>query len=76
MKLFKNLLKTPAFIFGGGLFVATLLLAFVVPIFMHIDPRARVGLPYEPPSAGHWLGTDHMGVDMLHAVIAGLQSSL
>jgi peptide/nickel transport system permease protein len=76
MKLLKGLLKSPGFLIGMGLFLATLILAFVVPLFMHIDTVTRVGLPYSPPSAEHWLGTDHMGVDMVSMLIAGLRASL
>jgi peptide/nickel transport system permease protein len=76
MKIFKGLLKSPAFLVGAGLFVLTLLLALVAPLVMHIDPNTRVGLAYEPPSAAHWLGTDHLGLDMFSRLIAGLRSSL
>jgi peptide/nickel transport system permease protein len=76
MKVLTNLLKTPGFVLGGGVFVLTLLLATVVPLFVHIDATTRVGLPYQAPSPEHFLGTDHMGVDMFHALIVGLQSSL
>jgi peptide/nickel transport system permease protein len=76
MKLLRHLLRTPGFLFGGGLFLFTILLATVVPLFVHIDPTRRVGLPYQPPSTEHFLGTDHMGVDMFHTLVAGLQSSL
>jgi peptide/nickel transport system permease protein len=76
MKLFKGLLKTPGFLIGMGLFLGTLILAFIVPLFMNIDTVTRVGLPYSPPSKDHWLGTDHMGVDMVSMLIAGLRASL
>ena len=76
MKVLLGLLKSPGFLFGALLFVATLLLAFLTPLFMHIDPHARVGLAYSPPSGAHWLGTDHMGVDVFHLLVAGLRSSL
>lgn len=76
MKVLLGLLKSPGFLFGALLFVATLLLAFLPPLFMHIDPHARVGLAYSPPSGAHWLGTDHMGVDVFHLLVAGLRSSL
>ncbi len=76
MKLVLGLLKSPAFLLGMGLFLGTLLLAFVAPLFMHLDTHTRVGLAYMEPSAEHWLGTDHMGVDMLSMLIAGLRSSL
>ncbi|MGC4094047.1 MAG: ABC transporter permease [Polyangiaceae bacterium] len=76
MKLLKGLLKSPGFLIGMGLFLGTLILAYVVPLFMNIDTVTRVGLPYSPPSSQHWLGTDHMGVDMVSMLIAGLRASL
>ena len=76
MKIFLGLLKSPSFVLGTLLFLGTILLAVVPPLLMHIDPHTRVGLAYLPPSAGHWLGTDHMGVDVFALVVAGLRSSL
>ena len=76
MKLLKNLLKSPSFVLGMGLFLVTLLLALLGPLLVHVDVNTRVGLAYMKPSAEHWLGTDHMGVDMISLLIAGLRSSL
>ncbi|MEO8900546.1 MAG: ABC transporter permease [Polyangiaceae bacterium] len=76
MKLLKNLLKSPSFVFGMGLFLATLLIALFGPLFMHMDVNTRVGLAFTPPSSEHWLGTDHLGIDMIPLLIAGLRSSL
>ncbi len=76
MKLLKNLLKEPAFVFGGGLFILTLLLALLGPIFFNIDIKTRVGMPYMPPSGKLWFGTDHLGIDMFSLLISGLRSSL
>jgi peptide/nickel transport system permease protein len=76
MKLFKNLLRTPSFVLGFGLFFSTLLLALLGPLFVHVDVNTRVGLAFTPPSSAHWLGTDHLGVDMVSLLIAGLRSSL
>jgi peptide/nickel transport system permease protein len=69
------LLKSPAFLFGAGLFLLTLLIAFV-PLFMSVDAKTRVGLAYMAPSAQHWLGTDHLGLDMVSRLVSGLRSSL
>jgi peptide/nickel transport system permease protein len=74
--MFKGLLKSPAFLFGAGLFVLTLLIAFVAPVLMNLDAKTRVGLAYVAPSGANWLGTDHLGLDMLSRLVAGLRSSL
>jgi peptide/nickel transport system permease protein len=74
--VFKGLLKSPGFLFGASLFVATLVLALIVPLFMNLDTHQRVGLAYMPPSSQHWLGTDHLGLDMLAMLIEGLRASL
>jgi peptide/nickel transport system permease protein len=74
--MLKGLLKSPAFLFGAGLFVLTLLLAFFVPLVMTLDAKTRVGLAYIAPSSANWLGTDHLGLDMLARLVAGLRSSL
>ncbi len=76
MRLFINLLKTPAFLFGSILFTLTILMALVLPIFYHVDIVTRVGTPYMPPSLKHIMGTDHLGVDFLSLLITGLRSSL
>ncbi|MFP4416029.1 MAG: ABC transporter permease [Fibrobacterota bacterium] len=76
MKLLKNLLKTPSFLIGIGLFLFTLVIAFVVPLFYQVDISSRVGMPYMPPSSEHFLGTDHLGVDMFSQLIQGIRSSM
>jgi len=76
MKLLRGLLKSPAFLVGMTLFLGTVLIALFAPILMNIDPHKRVGLTYTPPSSEHWLGTDHMGIDMVSLLVAGLRSSL
>jgi peptide/nickel transport system permease protein len=76
MRLFGNLLRSPAFVFGTTLLGLTLLIAFLPPWILDLDPYRRVGLAYLPPTAKHWLGTDHLGVDMFALLVAGLRSSL
>lgn len=74
--MLRGLLKSPGFLLGAGLLLLTLMAAIFPPWFMDIDPQKRVGLAYMPPSSEHWLGTDHMGLDMVSLLVAGLRSSL
>lgn len=74
--MLKSLLTTPAFLLGMGLFLLTIALAVVPPLFMKLDYVNRVGPPFQPPSSAFILGTDQMGMDMFAIVIKGLQSSL
>jgi peptide/nickel transport system permease protein len=76
MKLFKNLLKSPSFLFGATLFLLTLMLALLGPFVFHVDTKTRVGLAFMEPSSKALLGTDHLGLDMLSLLIQGLRSSL
>lgn len=76
MKIFLGLLKSPGFILGMLLFLGTILLALIPPLLMQLDHQTRVGLPFLPPSAAHWLGTDQMGVDMFALLVQGLRASL
>jgi peptide/nickel transport system permease protein len=74
--MFRGLLRSPGFLLGAGLFLVTVLAALGLPIAMHLNVEQRVGLPYTPPSHQHWLGTDHLGVDMWSLLVYGLRSSL
>jgi peptide/nickel transport system permease protein len=76
VKTLRNLLRVPGFVGGASLLIAILLFALVTPLVAHVDAYQRVGLAYMPPSADHWLGTDHMGVDVVSLLVTGLRSSL
>ena len=76
MKLLKNLLKSPAFLLGASLFLLTLLLALFGPFLFDVNVKTRVGLAYMAPSDKALLGTDHLGLDMVSLLVAGLRSSL
>jgi peptide/nickel transport system permease protein len=47
------------------------LLAFVGPYFAPSSPTEVVGLPFQPPSSSHWLGTDTLGRDVLSRFLLG-----
>ena len=76
MALVKGLFKLPAFLLGLALFAGTLALALLGPLVMHLDVKNRVGTPYMAPSSEHWLGTDHLGLDMVSMLVMGLRASL
>jgi len=40
------------------------------------DPQALVGIPLQPPSPQHWLGTTGQGQDVLAQLVAGTRISL
>lgn len=75
MKIFLNLLKSPSFLIGTIIFLLTICMAVLFPFFYHIDVRT-MGAPMLPPSPQHWLGTNHMGIDMISLLVRGLRSSL
>ena len=40
-KLLRNLLKSPMFVIGISIFILTLLIALLGPLFYHVDINAR-----------------------------------
>lgn len=75
MKLLKNLMKQPAFVFGGGLFIITFLIAILGPVIVNINLSSDF-VSYQEPGKGLILGADHLGRDMISMLIEGLRSSL
>lgn len=75
MKLLKNLLKSPMFVIGTGLFFATIALALLGPVFYNVTME-RVGDQYAAPGNGYIFGTDDLGRDYMSLLISGLRSSL
>lgn len=60
---------------GGALVGCFALLALVGP-WLAPDALAYVGVPLEPPSAAHWLGTTGQGQDVLAQTVAGARTTL
>jgi|TARA_R110001583_G_scaffold105494_2_gene253347 peptide/nickel transport system permease protein len=50
--------------------------ALAAPLLTGFDPARRVGLPHQPPSADHWLGTTRIGQDVFSRLIYGARTSL
>lgn len=63
---------------GGGLLGVIVLIALAAPILPLQDPFAQDTAQrfLRPFSDGHWLGTDHLGRDLLSRLIWGTQLSL
>ena len=77
-KLLRNLMKSPMFVIGIGIFFLSLIVAIFGPIFYNVDINARdiIAGPYAPPRSEHLLGNDHLGSDYVSLLISGLRSSL
>ncbi|NNF05810.1 MAG: ABC transporter permease [Candidatus Eisenbacteria bacterium] len=77
---------------GVGLWIAAIkrdkkarIGAIILGVFLFIaifgpwlveDPDALVGVPLQPPSSAHWLGTTGQGQDVLAQVVVGTRVSL
>lgn len=60
---------------GAVLLAFFLLVAVFGPWFVE-EPNALVGIPLQPPSASHWLGTTGQGQDVLAQLVVGTRVSL
>lgn len=68
---------SPALRLGLGLLAALAVLAILGPTLPLADPaRQDLMATLAPPSAHHWLGTDHLGRDLLSRVVHGSARSL
>ena len=61
--------------FGACVIALFVLVAVFGPLFVG-DPTDLVGIPMQPPSAEHWLGTTGQGQDVLAQLVVGTRASL
>jgi len=61
---------------AGAVIVGVFLLVGVVGPWLVGDPNALVGIPLQPPSFQHWLGTTGQGQDVLAQLVVGTRTSL
>jgi peptide/nickel transport system permease protein len=62
---------------GLGMILVMVLFCFVGPLFYHTDQvQINMSAVRQPPGAGHPLGTDDVGYDVLGRLMLGGQSSL
>ena len=60
---------------GAAILALFALVAAFGPLFVG-DPQALVGVPLQPPTWQHWLGTTGQGQDVLAQLVAGTRVSL
>lgn len=53
-----------------GVLATFAIVAVIGPLISPYDPNAIDGLPFQPPSAEHWFGTDDLGRDQLSRCIS------
>lgn len=74
--LLRRLPSTPGGFAGIVLTLAVLLGAVFADQVSTADPFASVGMPLQPPSLAHPMGTDDLGRDLLSGVLHGTRTSL
>lgn len=76
----KNQLKTIfsswKFTLGFVVFIATMLLVFLYPLFDHRNPMEFEGIMFQPPDGQFPLGTDNFGRNVFIELLAGVKTSL
>ena len=61
---------------SGAVLLAFFVLVGIVGPWLVGDPQALVGIPLQPPSLQHWLGTTGQGQDVLAQLVVGTRVSL
>jgi len=76
-EMWRMFFRNKAALFGLGLLLAIILMAFLGPFLYRIDPFDIVWAPLAPPGEeGFLLGTDYLGRDVLAGIIHGASATL
>ncbi len=78
-RLVRRLDLSPSAYIGQTLIALFVLAALLGPLLAPYAPTASVGdldHRFLPPSAAHWLGTDHVGADLLSEMLHGARLAL
>lgn len=71
-----HLLESRVATLGLAIVLGWVAVALLASLIAPYSPTALVGSVAEPPSATHWLGTDHIGRDILSRIIWGSRTIL
>jgi peptide/nickel transport system permease protein len=69
--LLSRLLRTRGSLFGIGVLSLVLFLAATATLIAPYNPNRTIGSILQKPGLGHWLGTDHLGRDILSRLLYG-----
>jgi peptide/nickel transport system permease protein len=70
-------LQNPMGLIGGLIVLVLVIAAILAPLITPFDPvEQHPGLELQPPGSQFWLGTDHLGRDLLSRILFGSRSSL
>ena len=68
---FANLLRSKSATIGAAIILFWVFIAIAAPIISPYSPTEMPGARLESPSREHWLGTDHIGRDVLTRLFWG-----
>jgi peptide/nickel transport system permease protein len=72
----RQFLMSPSGVSGAVLLLLLIAATVFGPLIYPLDPLDIVGLPFTPPSAEVWLGTDYLGRDVLAGLVHGGRATL
>lgn len=73
----RRLLREPSALIGAAIILFFAVMAVFAPLIAPYNPNASDWMAIrQPPSAGHWFGTDDLGRDVLSRIIFGARASL
>ncbi len=68
--------RTPAIVISLLVVALAVVVAVAAPWLGLPDPDAMEAIPYQPPNARHWFGTDNFGRDVLSRIVWGTRLAL
>jgi peptide/nickel transport system permease protein len=76
MDFLRRMVTQPKAVIGLLLLAFFIMVALFAPLIAPNNPNKYVGLPHQPPSSEHWLGTTGQGQDVFTQLVWGSRISL